>query len=167
MYSNPSSPPKGNGGITNCMIFLGDSEPELTPLTLVSINAQLLWGEITPDARSWRSLASAVSSMMQDLYATAQLPPSAICPSFTNYYSHQFVHPAIHHLLQLVATHHTEVLCHLEQFFQLHSFILQLQQETSIFKNENQNTVIDLRSTMEIVHSRLQIVDSGLDSFTC
>ncbi|KAJ9052267.1 hypothetical protein DSO57_1035910 [Entomophthora muscae] len=34
MDSNPNPPPKGNGGISNWMLSLGDSEPELTPSLL-------------------------------------------------------------------------------------------------------------------------------------
>ncbi|KAJ9087625.1 hypothetical protein DSO57_1031270 [Entomophthora muscae] len=125
------------------IINLAAPHPEpLNASTYDWIPDKLLQKEITPDARSRILLDSAVSFTMQGLYTTVQLSLSSICPSFTDCYLHQFVHPATYHILQLVATPHSEVLQHLGLFSQLHYFILQLQQETSTFGNENQNTLL-------------------------
>ncbi|KAJ9087868.1 hypothetical protein DSO57_1028863 [Entomophthora muscae] len=104
---------------------------------------------------------------MQDLYATTQLPTSAVGPSSTDQYLQKFAHPTIHHLVQLVATPHSKIHQHLGIFTQLHPFIQQLQQESLALGNENKNAIVDLRNTMETIHSRLQLVASGSESFTC
>ena len=102
-----------------------------------AVVAALLRGELSPDERPHRTLASAVHSNMVTLYATNQLPATSVGPTLTDQYLRHFVHPAIHHLLQLLGVHHQEISRHLGLFLEIHNSLQRLRDEASEFSREN------------------------------
>ena len=103
---------------------------------------------------------------MSNLYAVNQLPAEYVGGRLSDQYLQQFEHPAIHHLLQLMGTHHSEISRHLELFSGVQNSIQRLQEEASIFCGENQNAVIELQSHLNLLHLQISLVDMAAATFT-
>lgn len=103
---------------------------------------------------------------MANLYAVSQLPTEYVGGRLTDRYLQQFAHPAIHHLLQLIKTHHSEISRHLDLFSGVQSSIQRLQEEDSTFFGEKQNAVIELQSHLNLLNSQISMVVSAAATFT-
>ena len=146
----PSPPPSMNDGVSTWLLSQGEDIPPTEPLPLVPFNGsainpvppsdftlilhgstevviRLIRGELGDGGSARRTLASAVSANMSNLYAVSQLPAKYIGAGLTDQNVCQFVHPDIHHLLQLMGTHHSEISRHLELFSGVQGSIQRLQ----------------------------------------
>ena len=185
----PSPSPSIDNRVSTWLLSQGENIPPTEPLLLVSFNESainlvlpsdftlvlhgsnevvswLICGELGAGGCARRTLASAVSANMSNLYAVSQLPAEYVGAGLTDQYVRQFAHPAIHHLLQLMGTHHSELSRHLELFSGVQGSIQQLQEEASVFCGENQNAVIKLQTHLNLLNSRILLVDTAAATFT-
>lgn len=92
---------------------------------------------------------------------------AAVRAGIAKRYLYRLVHFALYHLLQVLGTHHKEVEQHPRLLSSLNEEIHRLKKEASDFNGKNRLAIVNIQDSVQAIHHRLVLIDSGPEFFTC